>query len=64
MARAAAIILQNNSIALIERKRAGQIYYLFPGGQIENGESKIETVVREVKEELGLDVTMVGWLRK
>ncbi len=61
MARAAAIILQNNSVAMIERNRAGQTYYLFPGGQIEDGESQIATVVREIKEELGLDV-MVGQL--
>lgn len=58
MARAAAIILQNNSLALIERNRAGQIYYIFPGGQIEDGESQIETVAREVKEELGLEVNV------
>jgi 8-oxo-dGTP pyrophosphatase MutT (NUDIX family) len=56
VARAAAIIIQNNLLALIERNRSGQIYYLFPGGQIEHGESQVDTVVREVKEELGLDV--------
>lgn len=58
MARAAAIILQNNEIALIERNRNGQVYYLFPGGQVEEGESQIETVVREVREELGFEVTV------
>lgn len=28
----------------------------FPGGKIENGESIIESTIREVKEETGLDV--------
>ena len=58
MARAAAIILQNNSLALIERNRNGQIYYLFPGGQVEAGESQVETVTREVKEEIGLEISV------
>ncbi len=58
MARAAAIILKGGSLALIKRNRAGQIYYIFPGGQIEEGESQIETVAREIKEELGLEVNV------
>ena len=64
MARAAAIILQNDSVAMIERNRAGQIYYFFPGGQIEEGESQKDTIVREVKEELGLDVKVGNLLAK
>jgi 8-oxo-dGTP pyrophosphatase MutT (NUDIX family) len=56
MPRAAAILIENETIALIERWRGGRLYYLFPGGKVEDGESLVETVVREVKEELGLTV--------
>jgi 8-oxo-dGTP diphosphatase len=31
--------------------------YTFPGGHIENGESFIDSVIREVKEETGLDIS-------
>lgn len=33
--------------------------YTFPGGHIENGESFIDSVIREVKEETGLDISEV-----
>lgn len=56
MSRVAAIILKENSLALIERKRAGLTYYVFPGGQIEDGESQVEALMREIKEELGLEI--------
>lgn len=56
MARAAAIILKDDCVALIKRQRAGLTYYLFPGGQIEEGETGAGALVREIKEELGLDV--------
>ncbi len=58
MPRAAAIIIQDNSVALIERRRAGRQYFLFPGGKVEEGETLEEAVIREVREELGLAVTV------
>jgi 8-oxo-dGTP diphosphatase len=54
--RAAAIIIKQNSIALIKRHREGMVYYLFPGGTVEENETPKQAVIREVKEELGLDV--------
>ncbi|MEW5868010.1 MAG: NUDIX domain-containing protein [Chloroflexota bacterium] len=56
MARAAAILIEDGKVALIERRRAGKLYYLFPGGGTEYGEWPTETVIREVEEELGLVV--------
>jgi 8-oxo-dGTP diphosphatase len=57
--RAAAILIENDQAAMIERYRAGRLYYVFPGGHIEPGEQPEQTVVREVKEELGLDVRII-----
>jgi 8-oxo-dGTP diphosphatase len=56
MSRAAAIIIHGNEIALIKRRREGRLYYVFPGGQVEEKETPEQAAVREVEEELGLKV--------
>ena len=38
-------------------------YWVFPKGHMETGESEHETALREVKEETGLDVTLVDGFR-
>lgn len=58
MPRAAAILMQNDHIALIKRERQGLLYYVFPGGQVEDGETLAEAAGREVAEETGLRVTV------
>lgn len=60
MARAAALIIRDGHVALIERRpRGGRgLYYLFPGGGIEAGESPAAAATREVAEELGLLVAV------
>ena len=60
MARAAALIVNDGQIALIERRRSrrGALYYLFPGGQVEDSESPDAAAVREVEEELELRVAV------
>jgi 8-oxo-dGTP diphosphatase len=50
------ILIEDGKLALIERNRHGQVYYLFPGGRIESGEWPTETAAREIAEELGLVV--------
>jgi 8-oxo-dGTP diphosphatase len=57
--RAAAVLIENGLIAMIERQRAGQLFYVFPGGHVENDETPSDAVIREVKEELGLDVRIL-----
>jgi 8-oxo-dGTP diphosphatase len=54
--RAAVIIIENDKIALIERHRSNQHYFVFPGGKVKSSESPIEAAAREAEEELGLKV--------
>jgi len=54
--RAAAILIQKDKIALIERHRSGKHYFVFPGGKIEAGETASAAARREIEEELGLEV--------
>ncbi|MCF7931209.1 MAG: NUDIX domain-containing protein [Acholeplasmataceae bacterium] len=49
-----AIIKKENQFALIKGKRFGE--YKFPGGGKEEGESNIETLIRETLEETGLTI--------
>lgn len=48
------IIVRDGKIALVHSLKYD--YYKFPGGGAENGESHLETLIREVGEELGLTV--------
>ena len=48
------IIIRNGRIAMVYSQKYD--YYKFPGGGIENNESHIETLIREVSEETGLTV--------
>src|ERR1700752_5055992 len=54
---ARAIIIQNNKILLMRHNKQGGDYYTLIGGPIKDGESPEQALVREVKEESGLDVT-------
>lgn len=49
---ARSIIIRRNTIAMIHSRKYD--YYKFPGGGIENGESPMEAMIRETKEEAGL----------
>lgn len=54
--RASAVIINKGKILLVHRIKNDREYFVLPGGSVEKGESKNEAVVREVKEETGLDV--------
>ncbi len=51
----ALISIQNNQILLV-RVRDNTIWY-FPGGKIEHGETHLETVIRELDEELNVQMS-------
>ncbi|MFP4661568.1 MAG: NUDIX domain-containing protein, partial [Halanaerobiales bacterium] len=61
MDRASAIIVKDNKVALIKRENGlhEHLYYIYPGGGVEEGESIEEATIREVKEETGLTVDIV-----
>jgi len=52
--RASAIIVKDNQILLVHRRKEGREYWVLPGGGIEEGEAGEEAIKREVKEETGL----------
>lgn len=56
------IILKEDNIILIHRIKQNEEYYVFPGGGIEKGESNEQCILREIKEELGIDVRVVKYL--
>ena len=56
-----AVILKNDHILLIQRGQAPAIgKWTLPGGVIELGESPEEALIREVKEECNLRITVIG----
>ena len=54
------ILIENGKILLIHRIKDDQEYYVVPGGGIENLENYIETVIRELKEEVGINVQVLN----
>ncbi|MED1557304.1 NUDIX hydrolase [Bacillus paramycoides] len=62
--RGAAIIVQDDKIALIKRVREDEVYFVFPGGGIEEGETPEEATKREVYEELGIHIQVKNLIAK
>lgn len=58
-----AAIIKNNGKIFATQRGYGDFrgYWEFPGGKIESGESSQEALVREIKEELNIDI-LVGEL--
>ncbi len=56
-------ILKENGLYLIAQRKKGDDYGLrweFPGGKLDQEETGEQCIIRELKEELGIDV-QVGW---
>lgn len=56
----AGVIVSKDNKILMGRGRPGSVYndcWLIPGGGLDNGETKIQTLIRETQEEAGLDLS-------
>lgn len=62
--RASVILIKNNKIGLIKRIREEAVYYVFPGGGIEEGETPEVAAKREALEEVGVEVKIHECLAK
>ena len=56
--RVAGILIHNNKILL--QKPTNDAGFAFPGGHVGFGETNAETLVREFKEEIGIDIKVNG----
>ena len=53
-----ALIVHNEKVLLVYHKKLD--VWLYPGGHVEENENPDETLVREVKEETGLEVEIIS----
>ena len=59
----AGVIISSDNKILMGKGHDGSVYkdcWLIPGGGVDEGETKLQTLIREVKEEAGLDVSPYG----
>lgn len=54
--RVRAVIIKDNKILLIKRTKKDSVYWVIPGGAVEEKETNEEALKRECKEELGIDI--------
>ena len=63
-----AVVVEGNNLLLIRRGRGvGVGHWSIPGGRVESGETVGEAVVRELREETGLDGfcgALLGWVER
>lgn len=52
--RVGVFIVAQDKVLVIRRCKKGRRYWVFPGGKKENGETDLEAIVREIKEETNL----------
>ncbi|THE09859.1 NUDIX domain-containing protein [Bacillus timonensis] len=54
--RGSVVLIKDKKVGLIKRNIDDIVYYVFPGGGVEPGESPQECAIREAYEELGVQV--------
>ena len=65
MIKVVAAILQKEDKILIARKAEGKPlagYYEFPGGKIEEGETEEESLIRELMEEMNIEIKIKAYI--
>lgn len=62
--RGSCILIRDKKIALIKRIREERVYYVFPGGGIEKGETPEQATIREAYEELGVTIKIKECFQK
>lgn len=64
--RAAAIVVEGDSMLLVQHEQDGQTWWVPPGGRVERGESLIECARRETLEETGISVNLgkIAYIRE
>lgn len=58
--RATGVIIHNNKVLL--HKNINEDHYALLGGRVEIGENSEDTIKREIKEELGKDIEITGYV--
>ena len=63
---ARAIIIEDNKLLVFFRRKIvdgiEKIYYAIPGGHVEDGETCEGAVIRELKEEMNIDIELIEYL--
>ena len=59
---ARAVIIHNEEVILLYRHKEKEEYYALPGGHIELNETKEECLIREIKEELNINIRIISFL--
>ncbi|WLD94319.1 NUDIX hydrolase [Alkalihalobacillus sp. AL-G] len=54
---------ENKKIVLVQNKKGDTSYWSYPGGAVEEGETLERAVIRETKEEAGLDIELTGGIQ-
>lgn len=61
----AALIIKDGKILLTKRAKGNLAYFWeFPGGKIEKGESEVDALTREIKEELGVEIKILVQMKE
>jgi len=58
--RVRAIIIKDNKLLTIKRSKQELIYFVFPGGGVEQGEDLETAMKRECKEEIGVEIKIMN----
>lgn len=63
---ARAVIFENDKLLVFFRRKIIDgveiTYYAIPGGHVEDNETLEDTCIREIKEEMNLDIELLGYL--